>query len=135
MAVASASASAQAGRTAINTNTPAATPQAAPQSSLATRTTARATADEDFDLDITERRITERDFEAATDVSLGGDDGVDARGINLRVGVLARAEEMDVLLRNVRGHVRFRASLEPVLGRLRRATRATPATPPEPPSP
>ncbi|HYH87135.1 MAG TPA: hypothetical protein VEX60_16905 [Pyrinomonadaceae bacterium] len=70
------------------------------------------TANEDFDLNISERRITESDFRAETSVEVG-DEG--ARGLNLRVGVAVRASEIDVLLRNVRGHVRFRASLEQVL--------------------
>jgi ribosomal protein S28E/S33 len=92
------------------------------------------TANEDFDLNITERRITETDFHAETAIEVG-DEG--ARGLNLRVGVAVRASEIDVLLRNVQGHVRFRASLEQVLRLLdsRRAaqqttTPASPATPP-----
>jgi hypothetical protein len=74
--------------------------------------TAGTTANEEFDLNISERRITESDFHAETSVEVG-DEG--ARGLNLRVGVAVRASEIDVLLRNVRGHVRFRASLEQVL--------------------
>lgn len=72
----------------------------------------RATADEDFDLNIAERRITETDFHAETAVEIG-DEG--ARGLDLRVGVAVRASGIDVLLRNVRGHVRFRANLDQVL--------------------
>jgi ribosomal protein S28E/S33 len=83
-----------------------------------------ATAREDFDLNIAERHIRESDFHAATEVEAGG-----ASGLNLRVGVMVRAEEIDVLLRNVQGHVRFRASLESILRLLdaRRAARQTAA--------
>jgi acetylglutamate synthase len=85
----------------------------------------RTNADETFDLSITERRITERDFEASTSVEAGEET---ARGLMLRVGVAVGADEINVLLRNVHGHVRFRASLDRVLERLnaRRTTDTVP---------
>lgn len=81
----------------------------------ASATESRSVADERFDLDIGERRVTERNFSASTDVT-----AEDAGGHGLRVGVGAavRAEEIDVTLRNVRGRVVFRGSLERVLERL-----------------
>ena len=93
--------------------------------------TPSATADEDFELDITQRRITERDFHAATEVAAG--DGQPG-GLDLRIGAHVRADEIDVLLRNVRGRVRFRASLAPVLRLLdaRRLRQPAPATQPRP---
>ena len=90
---------------------------------------ARGEADEDFDLNIVERRISEQDFFASTEVSAGAEA---ARGLALRVGVAVGAERIDVLLRNVRGHVRFRASLD-ALRRVLDARRPAPtagATPP-----
>lgn len=84
--------------------------QTAPSSS-----TSRTSADEEFDLNITEQRITRRDFQASTSVEIGGQQ---KSGLNLRVGVGVAASEIDVLLRNVYGHVRFRASFEPMLQRL-----------------
>jgi hypothetical protein len=89
---------------------------------------ARGEADENFDLNIVERRITEPDFFASTEVSAGDEA---ARGLSLRVGVAVGAERIDVLLRNVRGHVRFRASLD-ALRRVLDARRTTTAneTPP-----
>ena len=85
----------------------------------------RTNADETFDLNITERRITERDFAASTSVEAGEES---ARGLRLRVGVEVGASEIDVLLRNVRGRVRFRATLDRVLERLnsRRTSEAAP---------
>jgi hypothetical protein len=85
----------------------------------------RTTADETFELNITERRITERDFSASTAVEAGEET---ARGLRLRVGVAVGADEINVLLRNVRGRVSFRATLAPVLDRL--ATRRAPAATP-----
>jgi hypothetical protein len=106
----------------------------APATPAATPARDATTASEDFDLDIAERRITESDFEASTEVSTAGEGA--GRGLDLRVGVMVRAGNIDVLLRNVRGRVRFRASLEPVLRLLnqRRAapTAAPPSTPPNP---
>ena len=87
------------------------------------------TASEDFELNIGERRITESEFEASTEVSSGGEGG--GRGLDLRVGVMVRAGNIDVLLRNVHGRVRFRASLEPLL-RLLNQRRAEPSPPPTP---
>ncbi|HWS53724.1 MAG TPA: hypothetical protein VN228_06350 [Pyrinomonadaceae bacterium] len=74
--------------------------------------TTGATADEDFELDIAARRITERDFQASTSVAAGD---AEPGGLDLRVGAAVRASDIDVQLRNVRGRVRFRASLESVL--------------------
>jgi hypothetical protein len=84
-----------------------------------------ADADEEFDLNIDLRRISEKDFHAETAVETDG-----ALGLHLGVGVALRASEVEVLLRNVRGHVRFRGSLAPVL-RLLEGRRAAPTqTPP-----
>ena len=85
----------------------------------------RTSADETFELNITERRISERDFAASTTVEVGEET---ARGLLLRVGVAVRADEINVLLRNVRGRVSFRATLSRVLERLnsRRAPGAAP---------
>lgn len=95
-----------------------------PQSSQSSQ----ATADETFDLNIASRHIVEKNFTAATDVAAGGDEG----SLRLRVGVAVQASEIDVLLRNVQGRVRFRASLAPVL-RLFEG-RGVPAAPAETPN-
>jgi len=86
-----------------------------------------SSADEEFDLNIDVRRINEGDFRAETAVSTGA-----ARGLQLKVGVALRASDIDVLLRDVRGHVRFRASLDAVLRLLE--SRRDPA-PPDSPAP
>jgi hypothetical protein len=93
------------------------------QPSTQTSQTTSTQADEEFELNIDTRRIDENDFHAETAVEADG-----ARGLSLRVGVALRASDIEVLLHNVRGRVRFRASLAPVL-RLLDARRATP--PPE----
>jgi hypothetical protein len=72
---------------------------------------AAAAADESFNLDIPFRRTVEEDFQAATEVEAGGD----STGLRVRVGAFVRAERIELVLRGVRGFVRFRASLTPVL--------------------
>ncbi|MDT5261999.1 MAG: hypothetical protein QOC61_1003 [Acidobacteriota bacterium] len=129
IAAASALAAAQ---TRTGVETPAQTSLQLPQPPSSTRP-ADTTADEDFDLNIDLRHITESDFHAETDIETG-----DARGLHLKVGVMLRASEIDVLLRNVHGHVRFRASLAPVqrlLDARRASGTATQATPPSETSP
>jgi hypothetical protein len=91
--------------------------------------TTPSNADENFELNIAERRITERDFFASTAIEAGE---ASAQGLSLRIGVAVGASEIDVLLRNVQGRVRFRGSLE-VLQRMLDARRpAATATPPAP---
>jgi hypothetical protein len=100
-------------------------PSAPPQSTQPAQPT-RANADEEFELNIEQRRINEKDFHAETAVETDG-----AHGLQLGVGVALRASDIEVLLRNVRGHVRFRGSLAPVL-RLLEARRAPPTQTPPP---
>ena len=88
--------------------------------------TTRGNIDENFELNITERRITERDFFASTAIELGE---ASARGLSLRVGVALAASEIDVLLRNVQGRVRFRASLDALRRVLDARPLMTPAQP------
>ncbi len=116
--VSTASATAQAERS----NAPPSTPPA----QTGQRGEARTSADEEFELNISERRIIESDYEASTSVEVG-DAG--ESGLQVRVGVMLRAAEIDVLLRNVRGHVRFRGNLEPLLRRLA-LRRAAPSSSP-----
>jgi len=85
-------------------------PADAPPASAQGQRAESSNADEDFELNIDQRRINESDFHAETAVSAEG-----ARGLQLNVGVALRASDIDVLLRNVRGRVRFRATLDPVL--------------------
>ncbi len=108
---------------AAQTNTRPRTTQPPGPQTTSPNTPAPINADEDFELNITERRITEPDFFASTSVAVG-----DERIPLLRVGVALGADGIDVLLRNVRGHVRFRASLARVQ-RVLDERRAQPAPP------
>jgi hypothetical protein len=77
---------------------------------------ARAVIDEEFDLDVDDQRIRLGRLEAVTEVGIGGPES----GFAVRIGAVVLAEQVDLRLRGVRGHVRFHASLE----RLRRTIRA-----------
>jgi hypothetical protein len=88
----------------------------------------RADADEEFELNIERRRIVEKDFHAETAVETDG-----ARGVRVGVGVALRASEIEVLLLGVRGHVRFRGNLAPVLRLLDARRSVTPSAQPTPP--
>jgi hypothetical protein len=103
-----------------NPATPNPTPQAADANSAE-----RIRADETFELNITERRITKHNLEASTSVEVGDES---AQGLHLRIGVGVGAQEIDVLLREVHGSVRFHGSLDRVLQRInaRRAPDAGP---------
>ncbi|MFN2493659.1 MAG: hypothetical protein ABR501_12340 [Pyrinomonadaceae bacterium] len=70
----------------------------------------RTNADETFELNIDERRFTQENFKASTSVGTDGD-----TGLNLQVGVGLAADRIEVLLRNVRGSVRFRGTVDRVL--------------------
>ena len=105
-------------------NTGDASSGAAAQQASAPDSEARTSADETFELNITERRITRRDFEASTSVEAGEES---AHGLDLKIGVAVGADSIDVLLRNVRGQVRFRATLERVLERINSRRTANPS--------
>jgi hypothetical protein len=94
-------------RDATGSNAPA--QRVAPSSIPGAQNAGTANVEENFELNIAERRITERDFYASTAIETGAGE---AHGLSLRVGVGVGASEIDVLLRNVRGSVRFRGSLD-----------------------
>lgn len=79
------------------------------------------TADENFELNIAERRITETNFERSTAVEFSDSNDT---GLHVGVGVGVQASRIDVRLFGVRGRVRFRASLQPIFDRLRQTDTA-----------
>ncbi len=81
--------------------------------------------DHTFELNFAERRYSQTDFEAATNVETNGG----SQALNLRIGVSLTADRIDVLLRNVRGSVRFRGSLDRIFAVIGKR----PATSPEVP--
>ena len=95
------------------TGTPAPPPTSNEQTAASAPSGSRA--DETFDLNIAERHIVKQNFQASTAIEAGDEN---TTGLNLRIGVSVGADEIDVFLRGVRGHVRFRGTLERILERL-----------------
>jgi hypothetical protein len=87
----------------------------------------RPSADETFELNIDERRFSRENFQAGT--AVGTEE--DSQGLNLQIGVALAAGRIDVLLRNVRGHVRFRGPLDRLFEMM--STRPRPSTAPSAP--
>ena len=77
-------------------------------------TPARTNVDETYYLNIIERRLTEENFKASTSVSTDAESGLD-----LQIGVGLSASRIDVLMRNIRGTVRFHGTLDRIMRLLR----------------
>lgn len=88
----------------------------------------RTNADETFELNIVERRYSQENFEASTAVETPDD----SQKLKLQIGVALASGRIDVLLRNVRGTVRFRGSLERVFKLIGDPQTPAPANSPEP---
>jgi hypothetical protein len=80
-----------------------------PQSKLDNPSGNRSDLNESFELNISDRLITKKAYAAQTAVELGSASESDLR---LNVGVAVRADTINVRLRNVRGNVHFRGSLQ-----------------------
>jgi len=80
--------------------------------------------DQTFELNFDERRFSQAGFEASTDVGTNG-----SHGLNVRVGVSLTAGRIDGLLRNVRGSVRFRGSLDRIFEVLGKRPGSSPEVP------
>ena len=81
------------------------------------------TANEDFELNIDEKRTTETNYKRSTNVE------INAANVSVGVGAAVSAQKIDLLLRGVTGRVRFRASLEALRRRIEQANRTRPQTP------
>jgi hypothetical protein len=69
-------------------------------------------ADESFELDVKEKRITEKNYKASKSVEI---ESKDPKTMHVQVGAALSADSIDVLLRNVTGSVRFRGSLQRIV--------------------
>ncbi len=87
-----------------------------------------AAAPETIRLDFAEKRISERDFHAAKALRVGSGEA----GIDVQAGASISARAIELVLRNVRGTVRFHADTS---GLQRRVQPLSPLSPAPPPSP
>lgn len=72
-------------------------------------TQSRRNVNNNFELNIKDRRILEPDYQASTSISVGE---VSSRGLSLRIGAGVRASEVDIRLHNIQGTVHFHGSGE-----------------------
>ncbi len=70
----------------------------------------RTNVDETFELNITERHYSQENFEASTVVETG-----DASKVSVQIGVALTSARIDVVLRNIRGVIHFRGTLDRLL--------------------
>jgi hypothetical protein len=92
------------------------------------QSTGRNNVDEAFELNIDERRYSQENFEASTAVGTKGA----ADKLNLQIGVALAAGRIDVLLRNVRGRVRFRGTLDRIFEMINNRQAPAPTVPARP---
>jgi hypothetical protein len=81
-----------------------------------TDSVARTSADENFRLNISESRVSESNYERSTSVEVSSNNRQNA--VFVRVGATATAEKIAIVLRGVKGDVRFRASLDALRRRI-----------------
>lgn len=76
----------------------------------------KTTADENFQLNIGEKRTVEKNYERSTQVSINSDNS--QKSLSVGVGAAVKAESINITLRGITGTVRFRASLESLQQRI-----------------
>ena len=75
--------------------------------------------DETINLNITQERVTETNYERSTEVKIG-----DAETkVSVRVGASVSAQTITINLRGITGNGRFRASLEKITQRIQNSKR------------
>jgi hypothetical protein len=79
---------------------------------VATPQSSQVQANELFNIDVKEKRITEKDYRASTALEIGSKD---PNVMRVQVGVALYAQTIDVVLYNVAGSVRFRGTLQRIV--------------------
>ena len=75
----------------------------------------QTTADENFKVNITDKKIVETDYESKVELNVNSEK---QPNVSVNVGAAVRAERITVTLKNVFGDVRFRGSLEKILNQI-----------------
>lgn len=76
----------------------------------------QTTADENFRLNITNKEVTETNYESKVEVAVESDT---KPAVRLKVGAGVQAEKITLRLTNITGDVTFRGSLEKILERIK----------------
>lgn len=72
-------------------------------------------ADENFKLNITNKTVTETDYESKVAVAVNSETNPP---VSVNVGAAVKAEQITLTLKNIFGDVRFRGSLEKILNQI-----------------
>lgn len=75
----------------------------------------QTTADENFKLNITQKQVTETNYQANTQVAVKSET---QPPVNLEIGAKVGAEKITMTLKNIFGDVRFRGSLEKIVNQI-----------------
>lgn len=92
---------------------------------VAAPTQTQVIADENYQLNISESRTSEENYERSTRVFVGAESN--QAPVTVAVGAGVRAERITISLRGVTGNVRFRASLAPLQQRIEKTAPTLPA--------
>lgn len=81
-----------------------------------TTTENQTTADENFKVNITDKKISEPNYESKVELNL---DSETRSNVSVNVGAAVRAGQITVTLKNIFGDVRFRGSLEKITNQIK----------------
>lgn len=75
----------------------------------------QTTADENFKVNITDKRVVETDYESKVELNVNSEN---RPAVSVNVGAAVRAGQITLTLKNIFGDVRFRGSLEKITNQL-----------------
>ncbi len=75
----------------------------------------KTTADENFTVNIAEKKVVETDYESKVELSANSESN---SAVSVNIGAAVRAEKITLMLKNIFGDVRFRGSLEKITNQL-----------------
>jgi hypothetical protein len=75
----------------------------------------QTTAEEDFKVNITEKKVAETKYESKVEVAVKSETNPT---VTVNVGATVKAEQITLTMKNIFGDVRFRGSLEKILNQI-----------------
>lgn len=75
----------------------------------------KTTADENFRVNISDKKVVETDYESKVELSAASESNP---AVSVSIGAAVRAEKITLTLRNIFGDVRFRGSLEKITNQI-----------------
>ena len=75
----------------------------------------KTTADENFKVEISDKKVVETDYESKVELSVNSESNP---AVSVNIGAAVRAEKITLTLKNIFGDVRFRGSLEKITNQI-----------------